>query len=43
MQRINVGDTVEGTVKNLTDFGAFIDLGGADGASPYFRNVMGTC
>ena len=29
--RINVGDTVEGTVKNLTDFGAFIDLGGADG------------
>ncbi len=29
--KINVGDTVEGTVKNLTDFGAFIDLGGADG------------
>ena len=29
--RISVGDTVEGTVKNLTDFGAFIDLGGADG------------
>lgn len=29
--RINVGDTVEGVVKNLTDFGAFIDLGGADG------------
>ena len=30
-ERINVGDTVEGTVKNVTDFGAFIDLGGADG------------
>ena len=29
--RISVGDIVEGTVKNLTDFGAFIDLGGADG------------
>ena len=29
--RINVGDAVEGTVKNVTDFGAFIDLGGADG------------
>ena len=29
--RIHVGDTVEGTVKNLTDFGAFIDLGGVDG------------
>ena len=29
--RINVGDTVEGTVKNVTDFGAFVDLGGVDG------------
>ncbi len=31
MERISVGDTVEGVVKNVTDFGAFIDLGGADG------------
>ena len=31
LSRISVGDTVEGTVKNVTDFGAFIDLGGADG------------
>ena len=30
-ERIKVGDIVEGTVKNVTDFGAFIDLGGADG------------
>ncbi len=29
--KIKVGDKVEGTVKNITDFGAFIDLGGADG------------
>ena len=29
--RINTGDIVEGTIKNVTDFGAFIDLGGADG------------
>lgn len=29
--RISAGITVEGTVKNVTDFGAFIDLGGADG------------
>ena len=29
--KLQVGDTVEGTVKNVTDFGAFIDLGGADG------------
>ena len=28
---IQVGDVVEGTVKNVTDFGAFIDIGGADG------------
>ncbi|MEE3468377.1 MAG: 30S ribosomal protein S1, partial [Eubacterium sp.] len=31
LSRIEVGMMVEGTVKNLTDFGAFIDLDGADG------------
>ena len=30
-EKIQVGDIVEGVVKNVTDFGAFIDLGGADG------------
>ena len=30
-ESIKEGDMVEGTVKNVTDFGAFIDLGGADG------------
>ncbi len=30
-EKIAVGATVEGKVKNITDFGAFIDLGGADG------------
>ena len=30
-ERLHVNDVVEGTVKNVTDFGAFIDLGGADG------------
>ena len=30
-EKIHEGDVVEGTVKNVTDFGAFIDLGGADG------------
>ncbi len=29
--RIQEGDIVEGVVKNVTDFGAFVDLGGADG------------
>ncbi len=28
---IKAGDIVDGVVKNVTDFGAFIDLGGADG------------
>ena len=31
LESIQVGDVVEGTVKNVTDFGAFIDIGGADG------------
>ena len=31
MERIHIGDRVHGVVKNVTDFGAFIDLGGADG------------
>ena len=30
-EKIQVGDVIEGTVKNVTDFGAFIDLGGVDG------------
>ena len=30
-EKIAVGDIVDGVVKNVTDFGAFIDLGGADG------------
>lgn len=30
-ERIHPGDVVEGTIKNVTEFGAFIDLGGADG------------
>ena len=29
--RIQPGDVTDGVVKNVTDFGAFIDLGGADG------------
>ena len=31
LESIHVGDVVEGTVKNVTDFGAFVDIGGADG------------
>ena len=31
LSKIAEGQLVEGTVKNVTDFGAFIDLGGLDG------------
>ncbi|MDE5909199.1 MAG: 30S ribosomal protein S1 [Lachnospiraceae bacterium] len=31
LESIKVGDVMDGTVKNVTDFGAFIDIGGADG------------
>ncbi len=31
LEKIKEGETVEGIVKNLTDYGAFIDLGGIDG------------
>ncbi|KKK95811.1 hypothetical protein LCGC14_2669060, partial [marine sediment metagenome] len=31
LSRVEVDQTVKGTVKNIADFGAFIDLGGIDG------------
>jgi small subunit ribosomal protein S1 len=31
LEKINAGDIVTGTVKNIADFGAFVDLGGIDG------------
>jgi small subunit ribosomal protein S1 len=31
LEHINEGDLVQGVVKNLTEYGAFIDLGGIDG------------
>jgi len=31
ISKINEGDILDGVVKNLTDYGAFIDLGGIDG------------
>ncbi len=31
LETVKIGDVVDGTVKNLTDFGAFIDLTGIDG------------
>ena len=31
LEKIEVGAIIDGTVKNITDYGAFIDLGGIDG------------
>jgi small subunit ribosomal protein S1 len=31
LETVKTGDTVEGVVKNIADFGAFVDLGGIDG------------
>ena len=31
LERVKVGDIIEGRVTRLTNFGAFVDLGGADG------------
>ena len=31
LENLKVGEEIEGVVKNITDFGAFIDLGGFDG------------
>ncbi|WP_339051195.1 30S ribosomal protein S1 [Candidatus Hamiltonella endosymbiont of Tuberolachnus salignus] len=31
LERLKVGQEVSGTVKNLTDYGAFVELGGIDG------------
>jgi len=31
LKNLKEGDVLEGTIKNLTDYGAFIDLGGMDG------------
>ena len=31
IENISEGDTIEGIVKNITEYGAFIDLGGIDG------------
>ena len=31
LSKIDVGYVVEGTIKNLTEYGAFVDIGGIDG------------
>ncbi len=42
LSEMQVGQVRQGIVKNITDFGVFIDLGGVDGLSAYHRYVVGT-
>ena len=37
---IREGDTVRGTVRSLTDYGAFVDLGGVDGSAACGRDRL---
>ena len=38
---LSAGQIVDGVIKNLTDYGAFIDLGGIDGLLAHHRHVLG--
>ena len=31
LEKLNVGEVIQGTVKNITNYGVFIDIGGVDG------------
>jgi DNA-directed RNA polymerase subunit E'/Rpb7 len=41
LENLEEGKIVEGVVKNITDYGAFVDLGGIDGLMRYYRYVLG--
>ena len=41
MGKLEKGQVLEGVVKNITDFGAFMDLGGLDGLLIYHRYFLG--
>jgi small subunit ribosomal protein S1 len=41
LSQIEEGMVVKGIVKNITDYGAFIDLGGIRWTSSHYRYVMG--
>jgi small subunit ribosomal protein S1 len=41
LSNIKEGELIEGTVKNLTEYGAFIDLGGSRRPSAYHGYLLG--
>ena len=42
LNNLQEGQILEGSVKNMTNFGAFIDLGGGRRLTPYYRYYLGT-
>ena len=43
LSTLKEGQLIHGVVKNITDYGAFIDLGGIDGLAPHHGHVLGPC
>ena len=43
LARMHIGETRAGSIKNLVDYGAFVDLGGVDGLIPNHLLCWGTC
>ena len=41
LETLAEGKVLKGVVKNITDYGAFIDLGGIDGPAAHHRHVVG--
>ena len=42
ISKLEKGQILEGTVKNITSYGVFIDLGGVDGLGSHYRPLLGT-
>ena len=42
LEVLEEGVVMMGVVKNITDYGAFVDLGGIDGLAAHHRHVVGS-
>ena len=40
LESLGEGQIIKGVVKNLTDYGAFVNLGGIDGVAAYHRSGL---
>ena len=43
LRLVQSGQVIEGTVQRITDFGAFVDIGGIDGLVHISQIVLSTC